>query len=128
MKAAWVGTTVCLHLEGTEAPRVEARWVDEYLSVSFEGGTAVHSISFRGTPQEVRLALAKGLAAVDRAVAERDAADPDAILPGEVDAGTEDAGSVACECTCVGCRSGHCDLCEIQHGADMARTRVRVPE
>jgi len=75
VSAPWVGSTVCLHLEGTEAPQVDARWVDEYLSVSFEGGTAVHSISFRGTPQEVRLALAKALAAVDRAEKERAAAE-----------------------------------------------------
>lgn len=76
VKAAWIGTTVCLHLEGTEAPRVEAHWVgDEYVSLSFESGAVVQSISFRGTPQEIRLALAKGLAAVNRAVKEREVAE-----------------------------------------------------
>jgi hypothetical protein len=73
--APWVGTVVCLHLEGTDAPRVEARWVaDDLVSVEFDAFPA--SISFRGTPQEVRLALAKGLAAIDRAVAEHAAGQP----------------------------------------------------
>jgi hypothetical protein len=69
--AAWIGSSVCLHLEGTNAPRVDARWVDaDHVSVSFEGEPG-QSISFRGTPAEVRVALANGLAAVDRVVAEQ---------------------------------------------------------
>jgi hypothetical protein len=72
MKPAWIGTSACLHLEGTDAPRVEARWADaDRISVTFDGASGLQSISFRGTPQEVRLALAKGLAALHRAVAER---------------------------------------------------------
>ena len=60
-----------LHLKGTDAPHTWTVWHDDgTLSVLFNAA-ANQYVGFSGTPQEVRLALAKGLAAVDRAVAER---------------------------------------------------------
>ncbi len=62
-----------LHLQGADAPEPWTLWhPDGQLGIHFEGQANLN-IGFAGTPQEVRLALAKGLAAVDRAEAEREA-------------------------------------------------------
>lgn len=75
MAAPFVSSHTALHLKGTEAPEVRAYWqADGAMSVLFNP-SAMQSISFYGTPQEIRVALAKGLAAVDRAVKEREAAE-----------------------------------------------------
>lgn len=75
MAAPWVSSHTTLHLRGTEAPEVQVHWQDGgAVSVIFNPA-GMQSISFYGTPQEVRLALAKGLAAIDRAVKEREAAE-----------------------------------------------------
>ena len=74
MSAPWVSSYACLHLKGTKAPTVETRWQPGGdLSMVYEA-TGMQTLGFYGTPQEIRLALAKGLAAVDRAVAERERA------------------------------------------------------
>jgi hypothetical protein len=63
-----------LQLKGADAPNVWTLWHEHgTLSVTFDAG-ANQSIGLAGTPQELRLALAKGLAAIDRAVAEREVA------------------------------------------------------
>jgi len=67
-------TATALHLQGADAPNVWTVWHDDgTVSVMFDGAPNQY-FGFAGTPQEIRLALAKGLAAVDRAVAERERA------------------------------------------------------
>jgi len=73
MRAPHFVSASALHLKGADAPNVWTTWHDDgTVSVLFDGGPNQY-FGFAGTPQEVRLALAKGLAAVDRAVKERDA-------------------------------------------------------
>jgi len=69
-----LSTATLLHLRGAEAPEVRTFWDgDDILGVSWQGATAVQYLGLVGTPHEVRLALASGLAAIDRAVAGRTA-------------------------------------------------------
>ena len=68
-------TNSTLSLKGADAPNVWTTWHDDgTVSVLFDGGPNQY-FGFAGTPQEVRLALANGLKAIDRAIAERAAED-----------------------------------------------------
>jgi hypothetical protein len=81
MTAPYLVIHATLSLKGTDAPNVWTVWHnDGTVSVLFDGA-ANQSIGFVGTPQEVRLALANGLAAIDRAVAEREAEHEEATVP-----------------------------------------------
>jgi hypothetical protein len=82
MTAPRLSSATLLHLGGAEAPTVRALWHDAgQLGVTFRGDDASTYLGLVGTPQEVRLALAKGLAAIDRAVAERAAQPEEATVP-----------------------------------------------
>lgn len=73
-----------LHLDGADAPSTWTLWHDDnILTVVYNAGPN-QSIGFYGTPQEVRLALASGLAAIDRAVAERTAAEGEELRAADV--------------------------------------------
>lgn len=65
--------SVRLHLRGTFPPTIEVgmREVDGEVTLLFRGNNINQFVAFVGTAQEVRAALEKGLAAVDRAEAER---------------------------------------------------------
>jgi hypothetical protein len=76
MIAPYLVTQTTVDLGGASTPLVWTVWHrDGTLSVRFDAA-ANQSIGFSGTPQEIRLALASGLAAVDRAVKEREAEPP----------------------------------------------------
>lgn len=65
--------SVQLHLRGTHPPSIEVgmREEDGEVTLLFRGNNINQIMAFVGTAQEVRAALEKGLAAVDRAEADR---------------------------------------------------------
>ena len=71
MSTPYLASHSTLDLKGADAPRVWTVWhPDGTLSVVFDA-QANQSIGLIGTPTEIRFALARGLAEVDRAVEER---------------------------------------------------------
>jgi len=61
-----------LDLRGTEPPTVELSWhIDDKVTVIFRSNNINQFLGLIGSPTEVRLALTKGLAAIDRAESER---------------------------------------------------------